>query len=159
MLCACCIVTDLHWRSVIHFIDAVSSGSTTQDGGQDLQAYGEEVGPRGWCHTLKWYRSCLKLTLNWLNYWNRIPFAFCLQSNLLLIFVNLLTKVKGRLKWPMRIIMRFILFCFFLCYLKPWVCECRGLCLDLFCLRVELDPSSELRNVEGVWEDFLDLRE
>jgi hypothetical protein len=31
--------------------------------------------------------------------------------------------------------------------------------LDLFCLRVELDPSSELRNVEGVWEDFLDLRE
>lgn len=84
MLCACCLVTDLHWRSVIHFIDAVSSGAATQDGGQDLQAYGEEVGPRGWCHTLKRYRSCVKLTLNWPNYLNRIPFAFCLQSDKLI---------------------------------------------------------------------------
>jgi len=29
-------------------------------------------------------------------------------------FVNILTKVKGKLKWSMRVTMRFILFCFFL---------------------------------------------
>jgi hypothetical protein len=49
-----CVVTDLHWGPVVYFVDGVTSrGSSSQDGGQNLQSYRKEVSPRRWDDALQ----------------------------------------------------------------------------------------------------------